>query len=57
MRRSSSVIQITSRPLFLKMPPALSIGSITMQSNVPAGTRMRSRPSTFTSSGWLFRLA
>src|SRR2546425_4147398 len=57
MRRSSSVIQITRRPLFLKMPPALRSGSIATQSNVPAGVSTRSRPSTLTSRGWLFRLA
>ena len=44
MRRSSSVIQITSRPLFLKMPPALRIGSIATQSNVPAGVSIALAP-------------
>ena len=57
MRRSSSVSQMTSRPLFLKIPPALRIGSITTQLNEPAGVETFSRPSTRTSSGWLLRLA
>ena len=57
MRRASSVSQITSRPLFLKMPPALSSGSTTTQRNLPAGVFTVSRPRTRTSMRAVLRLA
>jgi len=38
MRRSSAVTQISMRPELLNRPPASITGSMTKQSNVPAGT-------------------